>query len=71
MGVWSCCGKSSIGKENLEVTGCSLIGSMKESRFEDVVRSLTRQFEERVVFGLEASRRKDSKLEDILKVFMA
>ena len=71
MGVWSCGGKSSIWKENLEVTGCSLIGSMKESRFEAVVRSLTRRFEGRVVFGLEASSGKDSKLEEILKVFIA
>ena len=63
--------RSSIWKENLEVVGCSLISSMKESRFEAVVRSLMRWFEERVMFGLEASSGKDSKLEEILKVFMA
>ena len=60
-----------FGKRIWRSRGCLLVGSMRESRFEAVVRSLTRRFEERVVFGLEASGRENNKLEEILKVFIA
>ena len=48
-----------LGRRIWRSRGCSLFGSMREIRFEAVVGSLARRFEERVVFGLEVSGRRN------------
>ena len=48
-----------LGRSIWRLCGCSLVGSMRKIRFGVAVRSLMRRFEERVVFWLEASGRRN------------
>ena len=57
--MWSCCDGVALGRRIWRLCGRSLVGLMREIRFEVAVRSLMRWFEERVVLGLEASGRRN------------